>query len=390
MRGLGGKRAATSKWKAALRQTIVRHKAADAAGKLRAKKASGALQRVAAYHAGCALDHQLIMTGSGLSRFRKKGVVRLLSATERRYTCPCKRPHPFPIPAGIVPKRACVEDCATKKTRFELTWGDLGHHPVASIVADEGPRDKPMWVWMSSMLRMLEQMDPLHRIPRDLYLAAMDCKCWQMILDTTAVFNFDHAPYLTEENFRKATEAITAYALHAGPDDELLLDSFEELCHSVGDTPPDFGSKDHIDRVIRGLPYMQAFKSMTSKVKWTRWKSHYDAAESFLPLLPCKKFALKVQNFLGGDALPTERVSVPAFVVQSSYMSYRWFQHQHLRVQLSVQGFRQVVLDEVMKVSIKLYKGFHQVLLEEVSVKSFWSWSMDLGFEMGKLVGDTG
>ena len=79
------------------------------------------------------------------------------------------------------------------------------------------------------------------------------------------------------------------YAQNAGEDDPLLFDDFQELCESIGDVPLDFGSPDHVQRVLNALPFVQVNKCMSEKVKWTRWGSHQDAALDFLPNLPFKK-----------------------------------------------------------------------------------------------------
>ena len=225
---------------------------------------------------------------------------------EKRYDLPAKRKYPFDVPDDIQPKRRCIQNEDTKAKRYEIKWGEVSEHPCLSITADEGPRDKPAWLYLAAILRVLEQMDPLHRWPRDAYLAAVECNCWQMILDTTAVFNYDHAPYLSEENFRRAKEAVKRYVIEAGPDDELLVEEFEALCESLGDVPLDYGSKEHKERVVASLPYAAAFKAMVEKVRWTRWGSHAAAAEEFLPILPCKRFAVKVATYLGEARLPAD------------------------------------------------------------------------------------
>lgn len=317
IRGLGNGAKSKLPWRLSLVESIRRLKTHDEANKLRAKTNSGKLVRVGAYHMMRACDNGLRLCGSGCDKFKKNNLCRPLTSSEEHYTRPSKRPYPFEVPAHVSTKRLCVFDNVSKKTRYELRWGEISSYPLITCVADEGPKDAPAWQYLTYVLRWLSFIDPLHRTPRDLHLAAERSGNWQMILDTTAVFNYDHAPYLSSENFRKAVEAVTIFAQNAGIDDELLLTDFEGLCEAMGDMPLDFGSPDHVKRIVESLPFAQAFTRKAQKTKWSRWGSHQDSAQEFLPNIPCKRFVVRVSEFLS-HGIVAEKSSTPSSAASTS------------------------------------------------------------------------
>ena len=243
------------------------------------------------------------LTGTGLAKWINNGSCRPLEKDEERYTRPPKTvfAHGSP-PDGTVQLRSCVINNVTKAKRFDINWSVVAKHPILSFVADEGPRDSPFFYWASSFLRVFTVWDPLHRLPRDLYLTAERAGMWQMVLDTTGVLNWDHAPYNSLENFDKAVSGIREYVEKAGDNDELLLDTFEELLSDAGKPLPfEYGSREHLQNTIKELPFARCFQKMPEKVKWTRWGSHHWSAVGFLPDLGLKRLATKVVSMLSGD-----------------------------------------------------------------------------------------
>lgn len=274
---------------------LQKHRVADGAAKVRGDAASGRRPRIAAYHFLRGIDHGLSFVVGGLKKFESRKVAGLLADGEERRSVPRKRKLPFEVPAGIKQTESCVVHEATKRSRHDIPddlVADMSP-PSLALFGDEGPRDLPaFWFLPSQGFRVLPQMDVLHRCPRDLKEAAKESGNWAMILDTTAVLNYDHGPFLSEANFHKSLEAVKEYVLMADPQDELFLRIFEPLCRSRGDVPPDFGSVEHCARVFQQLPFADCFRHMSEKVKWTRWGSHLWALVDFRPNRHAKLLAL--------------------------------------------------------------------------------------------------
>lgn len=133
------------------------------------------------------LDHQLQFVCDGLTLFRpRSGTASVpLMPHEERYEVLDKRPRPADLPDDVEPKRICIKDSRSGQCRFEVSDFSL-QRPLLSIWADEGPRDTPaFWFLAARSYRMLFFFDPLHRITRDLCLAAKSADMWSMVLDTT-------------------------------------------------------------------------------------------------------------------------------------------------------------------------------------------------------------
>ena len=90
-----------------------------------------------------------------------------------------------------------MQDVRTRTTAFDLKLGPTADsHTCLASVADEGPKDLPTYYWLSQAgFRCEHLFDPLHRTPRDMAAAAKASSNWAMILDTTAVINYEHGPF---------------------------------------------------------------------------------------------------------------------------------------------------------------------------------------------------
>ena len=102
---------------------------------------------------------------------------------------------------------------------------------------------------------------------RDLYDAACASDAWSMILDTMNVMNFDHGPFLSRANFDSRSEAIQLFSEVADHDDELLLDSYKEVCQACGDYRADVGSEAHVTSLLQGLA-SDISDRLVERVKW--------------------------------------------------------------------------------------------------------------------------
>ena len=274
-----------------------------------------------------AIDHSLSFISKGLAEYKALPHVLMLSPSQTRYMTPRKRPCPFEVPDGIPQLRSCVYDVDSKTTKFDLVLpSDSNRLPVLALIGDEGPRDLPAFWYLPGIgYRLVSFMDPLHRTGRDMYSAASCCGMWSVVLDTTAVLNFDHGPFLSSANFQKHKESGDLFSSVADADDDLIALVFEGLCEDIGDFPADYGSRDHIRRTIQQFKYDKNFKSMTEKVKWVRWGSHHWGLRSFLParhrkLLACLVTALASGVQLSADTLVALGVlEPPATTVHSFY-----------------------------------------------------------------------
>ena len=276
----------------------------DEASKVRDKKASGKLIRRSAYNVGRALDHALSLAGSGLSRFSDEhAAVPLLKAGETRYYRPSKRAPDFDASDGVSWRRSCIWCPATKKARFDLPGSnDEKHHTVLALVADEGPKDSPLYNFLAAKkFRFVWLFDPLHRTQNDLRLAATQSDNWSMISDTSVVLNFDSGPFRSSENFGRMKEAIKEFASIGSVGDDLLMSYFEDMCKECNDIPTDFASDEHIERVVTRMPYDVCFSRMDQRVKWSRWGSHHQRILAFRPHRLQKRFALDLVMVLSAD-----------------------------------------------------------------------------------------
>ena len=199
------------------------------------------------------IDHSLSFISKGLAEYKALPHVLKLSPSQRRYMTSRKRPCPFNVPAGIPQLRSCVYDVDSKQTKFDLVLPSDGKPlPVLALIGDEGPRDLPAFWYLPGIgYRLVSFMDPLHRTGRDMYGAAAECGMWGVVLDTTAVLNFDHGPFLSSANFQKHVESGKLFSAIADVDDDLIALVFEGLCEDIGDFPADYGSRDHIKRTIQ-------------------------------------------------------------------------------------------------------------------------------------------
>lgn len=298
---------------------ILKQRIKNEADRIRKKKATDRLPRVGAYHAGRALDAALALCGSGLKVWEDNGSCPLLQENERRYFVPAKRPLPGDVPVNITPKRSCIFNDKTKTTRYDvprLSSAD-DEDAVLTIAHDEGPKEESLFWWLcSTRSRILHLEDPLHRHVRDMAGVAKATNMWSAILDTSAVVNYDHGPFLSSANFAKTKEAIQQWAHVAAEDDEFAMQHFQDMCEASEDFPPDYGTKEHIARVIKELPFDKCMEALQHKVKWTRWGSHDVAMVKFLPDKPKKQFALALVRFFTSDTtvlrLETMAMEAPA------------------------------------------------------------------------------
>ncbi|CAK0875645.1 unnamed protein product [Prorocentrum cordatum] len=271
--------------------------------KVKGKRKSGTLTRRAAYHMGRALGwlDSLMHAGSSLAKFHNRSqCVPVLKASEQRYTKPSKTPSPCDLPDGVSWRRSCVWDRETKRARFDVPVGETARsQPCLTIVADEGPKDAPLYHWLSAHgFRFVWLMDPLHRCPNDMRMAAIHSDNWNMILDTSAALNFDAGPFKSSQNFNRAVEAVKEYAVTAFTDEDLLMSYFEDMCKLSGDVPVDFGTLEHVQRVIDRLPFEACFARMDERVKWSRWGSHQRCMREFKPHRLLNRFVLDVVDIL--------------------------------------------------------------------------------------------
>ena len=280
--------------KTAVRKRMIRLQTKAQAEKLKKKTASGKLFRVSAYHLGRGLRTSLSLCGTSLGVWKKHETCRPLLANEERYYTAPKRMFPYDIPEGVEWRRCCVYNQEFKKTRFEVDVGLVEHHPVLSAVYDLGPRDLPIWVYLPYVMRFVGIDDPLHRTPNDMKAAANEVLCWHTIQDSIAVLNYDRGPFLSQNNFARLREGVEYWATQLSFDDEDLMENFEEICIAMRDMPADFGSADHVKRVLGSIHLDELFVAMPEKVKWTRWASHHWTCKEFLPKMPLKRFAFRI------------------------------------------------------------------------------------------------
>ena len=118
--------------------------------------------------------------------------------------------------------------------------------------------------------------DPLHRVSRDMAEAGMSPDMWSMIIDTTAVLNYDHGPYLSSCNFQRSLELAERSVVADTCDGDVFQCVLPGICEDDGeDWCPDFGTAEHCKRAFDRLPFADCFKAMVGKVKWVRWGSHH-------------------------------------------------------------------------------------------------------------------
>ena len=312
MRGLHAGRLQAASWKKALVERIRAGNLKAEADKVRKNQSSGRTECTKAFHGARAFDSALGDCGNGLQRFAKHGSVPLLGTDEVRYKVDRKRPCPFEVPPGVLSKRSCVYDSKTKVKRYDMDLPDNNEaRSLLSSVHDEGPKDAPFFWWAFYHLRSVDLMDPLHRTPRDMENGAHQCDMWAMVQDTTCAINYDHTPYNSGMHFLEDTDAINLFSRVAAEDDDLLALHLENLCEALGDHAVDFGSPEHVQRVV-GTVRAKLGARMVEKVKWTRWGSHDTSLREFLPLRALKNFVADVRKVLEQKGELMKTLGTPA------------------------------------------------------------------------------
>lgn len=74
------------------------------------------------------------------------------------------------------------------------------------------------------------------------------------------------------------------------------------MCDAIGDHPADYGSEEHLTRIIHGLADI-GDKRMLEKVKWARWGSHQDAVVDFIPRRPVRLFVCDCVKIFEQDGI---------------------------------------------------------------------------------------
>lgn len=155
--------------------------------------------------------------------------------------------------------------------------------PLLSIWGDEGPRDTPaFWFLSARSFRALFFFDPLHRITRDLALAAKSADMWAMLLDTTICLNWDQNPFHSQGWWQVAMEGAADFCAVADPNDDLFVQCYENICADRNDRSSVVGSEEHYRSVFSSLQFDSAFEKVHSVVQWTRWGSWHHRMRSFL------------------------------------------------------------------------------------------------------------
>ena len=165
---------------------------------------SGKATRLAVLHCMKALDHALGLVVGGLNTFASLGSVPILKPSEIRCVADRKRPCPFPFPSHVKQVRSCKCNVDSQKASWEVKISERGGS-CCVFHYDEGPRDLPVFWYLPHVgFRTIGFNDPLHTVGRDMYEAASESDMWAMVLDTTAVLNWDHGPYLSASNFKRS------------------------------------------------------------------------------------------------------------------------------------------------------------------------------------------
>ena len=276
----------------------------EASKKIKKDGDSGKAPRLAALHFMKALDHAFSFVVGGLKTFASTGSVPVLKPGEVRYVVDRKRPCPFAVPSHVKQLRSCNYNVDTKQALYDVKLSERGGS-LCCFHYDEGPKDLPVFWYLPHVgFRCVGLNDPLHRVGRDMYEAATEADMWGMILDSTAVLNWDHGPYLSAANFRKSVEVAERSMAVGHCDDEVWALVFPGICEDDGDDQcADYGSNEHAKRVHANLGFEKCFERKSDKVKWVRWGSHHWALKEFLPCRHRKLYVLLLQLVEAGCKL---------------------------------------------------------------------------------------
>ena len=309
-------------WEAQLRNRLQRGEVKDATEAISKANRSERETRLASKDFMHALDHTLRHLGLGLNTFENTPEIKLPSRFEKRCAVRPKRPLDG-VPADKPQKRLCLKDENSGKIRFESPRGEL-EPSVLWIIGDEGPKDRPVfWFLPGRGFRVLPLWDPLHRVSNDLQLAAKDTGNWSMIKDTTAVCNFNHAPFQSCGWLEVQREGVQNLLAKATTYSALFRTLFDDLCEDKRDKPADFGTEAHLGRVLAAMEFSKSVLTAGQKVQWTRWGTHHWALRKLLPdwsekLMVCAATAVEAGHFAAPGSLPILGMSFEVSSVASA------------------------------------------------------------------------
>lgn len=234
------------------------------------------------------LDHTLVGgTGLALSHFRLERPWRPPAIDEERYYVEAASlegcvAHPSDPPNR---QRSCILNTTTGETRLEcpLSYDHDGRLDWASLhaVSDEGPVGAPaLWALFSGrFLRGTRRNDPWHKLHRLTQGVVKACGLWVVVLEFTIVFNLLHAPWGGDAFFWTVQDAAKRYMECASIDDPLFGYMYEDLSVSAGSVGLDFGTVEHMQRMLSRLGQSPVLASKGDHVRLGRWMSFFREAD---------------------------------------------------------------------------------------------------------------
>lgn len=194
--------------------------------------------REAAYNHIRALDHALVLAGSGLNKFTSDDKVvanRPLALTEQRKAIPWRGPWPFEVPEDKEGTKSVIVDTVTKTKVFELPEF-TGPRPTLVINLDQGSK---MWsaVWFLQYklkVRLLAFEDPFHRTWNDCLLALGDCGLKHLVYEYQVVANLPWGPWNSSEFWRQLKESLDSYLTQGSVHDDLFMSLYAAIANDRG------------------------------------------------------------------------------------------------------------------------------------------------------------
>lgn len=281
-----GKLAAGIVWQERLQGVLADHSSMAPSGRALVARQADKL-RSSAYDHARALDHTLMLVGSGLKHFLPVGedawvteCCKPLKAGEARIYIKSDGTWPFEVPATVanLGKKAVLLHSDGEQRKYEVPEF-FAERPVLSLYCDQGSKFWSCCWFLQARLfaRIVVVPDPAHRAWND-YRLAVDTMGWRpQLLEGCLLLNFRHGPWLSCSWWAQLQAGLEEFIRIWAPSDELWAMLYPMVAREYNmHADLDFGSEEHLAKVQEMVIQCRAFAVKGEKValrsffKWIR------------------------------------------------------------------------------------------------------------------------
>ena len=185
-------------------------------------------------------------------------------------------------------RRSCVWDSEAKSGKVELPErkGHAGDHLDRALVMnhDQGSVGFQGTLYAYTRLDIAGWfcIDPWHRCWNDLKLALQQSSLWAVILEAIVILNHRNGPFgeaAFHPSMRRSVQELSRVSSAENEIFEMLYECIAEVWQQ--NTDSDFGTRAHMENTWSTLLQASAWRVKGTHVKWGRWCSISDAADTF-------------------------------------------------------------------------------------------------------------